>query len=109
MFKVFIIAIIALSFGIFHSSEGAAQSGACPANTCAKDGGNWAQSVKNCSATNCGKPQAAQSCKQRADTCARLSRPETQAACHEATRMAQCKASGQYVAPTGRVWEAGKR
>jgi hypothetical protein len=48
-------------------------------------------------------------CKQRADNCARLSRPETKDACYEPSRMAQCKSSGQYVASTGRVWEASKR
>jgi hypothetical protein len=30
-------------------------------------------------------------------------------ACYDPSRMAQCKSSGQYVAPTGRVWEASKR
>ena len=53
--------------------------------------------------------QAQTTCKQRADSCARLSRPETKDACYESSRMAQCKASGQYVAPTGRVWEVSKR
>jgi hypothetical protein len=53
--------------------------------------------------------QAQTTCKQRADNCVSLSRPETKEACHESSRMAQCKASGQYVAPTGRVWEANKR
>jgi hypothetical protein len=48
-------------------------------------------------------------CKQRADICAQRSQPDNRPACYDKARMAQCKASGMYDAPSGKSWEASKR
>lgn len=45
----------------------------------------------------------ATTCQQRAANCNRLGGG---GACFESSRMASCKKTGTYVAPSGRTWEA---
>jgi hypothetical protein len=40
------------------SHQRAGFAGKCPIGSCAKDGGELAANVRNCSAANCKKPQA---------------------------------------------------
>ncbi len=46
----------------------------------------------------------AQTCTVRADNCVRNGGDRAQ--CHERQRMQSCERTGQYVAPSGRVWSA---
>ena len=46
----------------------------------------------------------AETCSQRAANC--VSKGGTKGACYEASRMADCKRTCQYVAPSGNVWDA---
>lgn len=52
-------------------------------------------------------PADATTCKQRAANCVRLG--GSPANCSEPSRMATCKQSGIYTAPSGRTWEAKNR
>jgi hypothetical protein len=46
---------ITLLLAIAESKPAMAQSGVCPAGTCSNSGGQRAQNVANCRASNCGK------------------------------------------------------
>ena len=59
MFKIMIIATVA-ALPLLYVIDAKAQSGACPAGTCAKSGGQHAANLQNCSAANCKKPQGSQ-------------------------------------------------
>ena len=49
----------------------------------------------------------ATTCKERAQNC--ITRGGTQATCFESKRMAECRKTKSYVAPSGRSWEADGR
>jgi hypothetical protein len=51
--------------------------------------------------------QENRSCAERAQLCIKAG--GTQANCFDANRMAQCKASGTYVAPNGSQWPAPRK
>jgi len=74
MMKILALMIVATVLLVFNLAEPAmAQAqrqvshqragfaGKCPVGTCARDGGELAANVKNCSAANCKKPQAGNS------------------------------------------------
>jgi hypothetical protein len=50
---------IVLLIAVAESKTATAQSGMCPAGTCANNGGQRAKNVANCNANNCGKPKQA--------------------------------------------------
>jgi hypothetical protein len=50
--------------------------------------------------------QAAFTCSQEAGFC--MKKGGSQAVCYDASRMASCKSTGQYVGPSGRTWPATK-
>jgi hypothetical protein len=52
-------------------------------------------------------PADATTCKQRAANCIKLG--GVQATCSEPSRMATCKQTGVYTAPSDRTWEAKNR
>jgi hypothetical protein len=52
-------------------------------------------------------PADATTCRQRAANCVRLG--GVVATCSEPSRMANCKQTGVYTAPSGRAWEAKNR
>jgi hypothetical protein len=52
-------------------------------------------------------PADATTCRQRAANCVRLG--GSPGNCSEPSRMASCKQSGVYTAPSGRTWEAKNR
>jgi hypothetical protein len=50
--------------------------------------------------------QAAFTCSQQAGIC--MKKGGSQAVCYDASRMASCKSTGQYVGPSGKAWPATK-
>jgi hypothetical protein len=48
--------------------------------------------------------QAVFTCSQQAGIC--MKKGGSQAACYDASRMASCKSTGQYVGPSGKAWPA---
>ena len=73
MLKILTIVTVAALLLVFNLGEtalaqfrgtpsgGSNYSGRCAIGTCAKDGGELARDVKNCSASNCKKPQGSNS------------------------------------------------
>jgi hypothetical protein len=47
---------------------------------------------------------SAETCQQRANNC--VGKGGKPADCHDPQRLAQCKRTGQYTAPSGTVWQA---